>query len=75
MEERLQYSEVRQMIIDMLKMDLLGPTDDNETLSENPRYAYVVGMLAPQTELDSETTVSTCPVPGNISAQQTRRTA
>ena len=57
MDDREKYSEVRQMIIDMLRMDLLGPTDENETLSENPRHAYVVGMLAPQTELDGETTV------------------
>ena len=57
MDDRAKYSEVRQMIIDMLRMDLLGPTDENETLSENPRHAYVVGMLAPQTELDGETTV------------------
>ena len=56
MDDRARYSEVRQMIIDMLRMDLLGPTDENETLSENPRHAYVVGMLAPQTELDGETT-------------------
>lgn len=55
MDERANYSEVRQMIIDMLKMDLLGPTDENEVLSENPRHAYVVGMLAPQTDLDGET--------------------
>lgn len=56
MDERANYSAVRQMIIDMLKMDLLGPTDENEVLSENPRHAYVVGMLAPQTDLDGETT-------------------
>ena len=52
--DRFKYSEVRQLIIDMLKMDLLGPTEENEVLSENPRHAYVVGMLAPQTELDGE---------------------
>ena len=50
--DRAKYSEVRQLIIDMLKMDLLGPSADNEVLSENPRHAYVVGMLAPQTELE-----------------------
>jgi len=52
--DRFKYSEVRQLIIDMLKMDLLGPTDENEVLNENPRHAYVVGMLAPQTELGGE---------------------
>ena len=56
MDERANYSAVRQMIIDMLKMDLLGPTDENEVLSENPRHSYVVGMIAPQTDLDGETT-------------------
>lgn len=54
--DRFKYSEVRQLIIDMLKMDLLGPTEEKEVLNENPRHAYVVGMLAPQTELDGEGT-------------------
>lgn len=52
--DRFKYSDVRQVIIDMLKMDLLGPTEDNEVLNENPRHAYVVGMLAPQTGLDGD---------------------
>ncbi len=56
MDERANYSAVRQKIIDMLKMDLLGPTDENEVLSENPRHAYVVGMLAPQTDFGGDTT-------------------
>lgn len=51
---RAKYSEVRQMIIDMLRMDLLGPAEEKEILTENPRHAYVVGMLAPQTELDGD---------------------
>ena len=51
-EERAKYSEVRQLVIDMLRMDLLGPTEEKEILTENPRHAYVVGMLAPQTELN-----------------------
>lgn len=52
--ERAKYSEVRQLVIDMLRMDLLGPTEEEEILNENPRHAYVVGMLAPQTELNGE---------------------
>lgn len=58
MENRFKYSEVRQRIIDMLKTDLMGPIDENEVLSENPRHAYVVGMLAPQTDLDGSTSDS-----------------
>ncbi len=58
MENRFKYSEVRQRIIDMLKTDLMGPIDENEVLSENPRHAYVIGMLAPQTDLDGSTSDS-----------------
>lgn len=58
MEDRFKYSEVRQKIIDMLKMDLMGPIEVNEILNENPRHAYVVGMLAPQTNLEGNTSES-----------------
>ena len=37
--ERAKYSEVRQLVIDMLRMDLLGPTEEEEILNENPRHA------------------------------------
>lgn len=47
MADRFKYAEVRQHIIDMLKTDLMGPLDENEVLDENPRHAYIVGMLAP----------------------------
>lgn len=33
----------------MLKKDLLGPSSENEILNQNPRFEYIVGMLAPQT--------------------------
>ena len=49
MADRFKYAEVRQQVIEMLKKDLLGPGDENETLNQNPRFEYVVGMLAPQT--------------------------
>lgn len=50
MTDRFKFAEVRQKIIDMLKIDLLGPLDENEVLDENPRHAYIVGMLAPQSK-------------------------
>lgn len=50
MADRKQYAKVRQQIIDMLRTDLMGPREAEEVLSENPRHAYLVGMLAPQTD-------------------------
>lgn len=52
MADRFKYAEVRQKVIKMLKTDLLGPMDPNEILDENPRHAYLVGMLAPQSEIN-----------------------
>ena len=54
MEVRKKYSEVRQDVIRMLRTDLLGPMEPEEIVRENPRYAYKVGMLAPQTSLDDD---------------------
>ena len=48
MDDRFQYANVRQQIIDALKIDLLGPQSENEVLDENPRHAYVTGFLAPK---------------------------
>ncbi len=45
MADRFKYSEVRQKIINAIHTDLIGPLDENEVLDENPRYAYLVGML------------------------------
>ena len=50
--ERMRYSEVRQKVIDCLRLDLLGPLSEEEILDENPRHAYLVGMLSPRTFLD-----------------------
>lgn len=57
MADRFKYAEVRQRIIDMLKTDLQGPLDpaSEEVLGENPRHAYIVGVLAPQSALEGET--------------------
>lgn len=54
MTDRFKYAEVRQKIIDAVKMDLMGPQTENEILDENPRHAYIVGMLSPQTVEDRE---------------------
>lgn len=58
MADRFKYAEVRQQIIDMMKTDLMGPSEEEEVLTENPRYSYIVGMLAPQTDLDGNTSVA-----------------
>lgn len=50
MADRAKYSEVRQKIIDAIRIDLIGPVDENEILRENPRFAYLVGMLDIQTD-------------------------
>lgn len=52
MADKFQYAVTRQKMIDMLRMDLMGPTSESEVLNENPRFAYIIGMLAPQTDLD-----------------------
>lgn len=45
MADRFKYSEVRQKIIDAIRMDLIGPRETDEVIEENPRHAYLVGML------------------------------
>ena len=39
MADRFKYSEVRQKIIDAIRIDLIGPKEEEEILEENPRYA------------------------------------
>lgn len=48
MPDRFKYAEVRWKIIDAIRTDLIGPLSPEEVLEENPRYAYIVGMLEPQ---------------------------
>ena len=48
MDDRFKYAEVRQKIIDAIRTDLIGPLSPEEVLDENPRFAYLVGMLEPQ---------------------------
>ncbi len=50
MADRFKYSEVRQKIIDAIRTDLIGPREKEEILEENPRYAYLVGMLDIQSD-------------------------
>lgn len=50
MADRFRYAQVRQMIIDAMKVDLMGPQSEDEVLDENPRHAYIIGLLAPQSE-------------------------
>lgn len=47
-DDRAQYKEVRQQMINALKTDLMGPQEPEEILDENPMFAYLVGMLYPQ---------------------------
>ena len=50
MADRFKYSEVRQKIIEAIRTDLIGPREKEEVLEENPRFAYLVGMLDVQSE-------------------------
>ena len=61
MADRFKYSEVRQKIIDSIRTDLIGPQDENEVLEENPRYAYLVGMLDVQSDDENYSSVGQSP--------------
>ncbi len=52
-EKTLLEAEVRQKIIDALKVDLLGPSKPDEELDEDPMFEYLTGMLYPQVLADS----------------------
>lgn len=52
MADRFKFAEVRQQVIEMIKTDLLGPRSEEEVLNQNPRFEYIVGMLAPKTGKD-----------------------
>lgn len=54
MGDRFQYAEVRQKLINALKTDLMGPQSPDEVLDENPMFAYIVGMLYPQTTASAD---------------------
>lgn len=55
MADRYKYAQIRQEIIDAMRMDLMGPQSPEEILDESPRSAYIVGILSPQTQEDRTT--------------------
>ena len=57
MADRDKFSRIRQEIIDSIKVDLMGPQSDEEILDENPKSAYIVGILSPQKEEDKQQTI------------------
>lgn len=50
MPDRFEYAKVRQKIIQALRDDLMGPQCKTEVLDENPKHAYIIGMLASQSD-------------------------
>lgn len=49
------YSEVRNKILDALKIDLIGPLEEDEKLDESPLSSYITGMLYPhKTSISSD---------------------
>lgn len=50
MADRFKYAEVRQKIIEAIRTDLIGPREKEEVLTENPKFAYLVGMLDMQSD-------------------------
>ena len=54
MADRFKYAAVRQKIIDAIRTDLIGPQSEAEILDENPRFAYLVGMLEGQNNAESD---------------------
>lgn len=47
-DKAFMEAEVRQKIIDALRKDLVGPSEENEVLDENPMFEYLTGMLYPK---------------------------
>lgn len=45
MDKQTKYAIVRKKLIDDIKKDLIGPISENEILNENPRFAYITGIL------------------------------
>lgn len=41
------YAQVRKKMLDAVRMDLIGPTKEEEVLSELPTNSYITGMLYP----------------------------
>ena len=41
------YAQVRKKMLDAVRMDLIGPTAEDEALTELPTNSYITGMLYP----------------------------
>ena len=55
MADRYKYAKARQIIIEALKKDLMGPENEEEKLHEDPSHNYyIIGTLSPQTDLDGK---------------------
>ena len=53
MADRLKTARARQIIIDALKKDLMGPESEEEILKEDPSHNYyIIGTLFPKTGAD-----------------------
>ena len=53
MADRLKNARARQVIIDALKKDLMGPESEEEILKEDPSHNYyIIGTLFPKTAAD-----------------------
>ena len=42
------YSKVRDKLLDALRIDLMGPSEEEEKLDESPLSSYITGMLYPR---------------------------
>lgn len=55
MADRLKYARARQIIIDALKKDLMGPESEEEILLEDPSHNYyIIGTLSPRSAAECE---------------------
>ncbi|GAY78685.1 hypothetical protein NBRC111894_4239 [Sporolactobacillus inulinus] len=46
-EEQLYFSNMRKNYIDVLRKDLIGPSEEHELIKERPNTFYLGGMLYP----------------------------
>ncbi len=59
MADRLKHAQARQILIDALKKDLMGPESQEEVLHEDPSHNYyIIGILSPQSTPDQKNTFS-----------------
>lgn len=54
MADYKQFYDARDIIVDILKKDLVGPVREDEILEEAPMRYYVMGKLYPQKILDDD---------------------